>query len=263
MMLFLLVASPEGHLGYSGQWIGREGAPLPFTSDAEVEDFVRTAKIVASKELEGPRNRPLKLTLSKDGVEARAIFRNVDKKRSSARVGRLLIRDYHDSYIYECAAYKLSRLLDIDNVPPCVLRAIDGQKGSVQLWIEQATTEFQTRYDVDGPRASERWPSVFDTMHVFDALIDNFDRHPGNVLVDSRDRVWFIDHTRSFRLYTNAPKLELATGSHPKLIRALRSLDKDDLVVLKPFVSFRHIAALMRRRHQILEQLSGAESPAH
>ena len=215
-------------------------------------------------------NRPLKLTLSKDGVEARAIFRTVDKKRSSARVGRLLIRDYHDSYIYECAAYKLSRLLDIDNVPPCVLRTIDGQKGSLQLWIEQATTEFQNRYDVDGPRASERWPSVFDTMHVFDALIDNFDRHPGNVLVDSRDRVWFIDHTRSFRLYTAAPKLELAAGRNPdhlnhlNLIRALHSLDKKDLEVLKPFVSFRHIDALMRRRDQILEQLTGGtESPAH
>ena len=60
---------------------------------------MRTAKIVASKRLEGTRNRPLKLTLSKDGVEARAIFRTVDKKRSSARVGRLLIRDYHDSHI--------------------------------------------------------------------------------------------------------------------------------------------------------------------
>ena len=172
-MMLLLVASPEGLLA---QWIGRDDAPLPFASDAEVEDFLRTAKIVASKELEGTRNRPLKLTLSKDGVEARAIFRTVDKKRSSARVGSVTIRDYHDSYIYECAAYKLSRLLDIDNVPPCVVRTIDGQKGSVQLWVEQATTEFQNRYDMDGPTAHERWPSVFDTMHIFDALIDNFDR---------------------------------------------------------------------------------------
>ena len=273
-MMLLLVGSPEGRLSHSrqgqagqaGEWLGRDGAPLPFSSDAEVEDFLRTAKIVASKRLEGTRNRPLKLTLSKDGVEARAIFRTVDKKRSSARVGRLLIRDYHDSHIYECAAYELSRLLDIDNVPPYVLRTIDGQKGSVQLWIEQATTEFQNRYDVDGPTASERWPSVFDTMHIFDALIDNFDRHPGNVLVDSRDRVWFIDHTRSFRLYTAAPKLELAAGRNPdhlNLIRALRSLDKEELEVLKPFVSFRHIAALMRRRDQILEQLTaGTESPA-
>ena len=163
--------------------------------------------------------------------------------------------------------HELSRLLDIDNVPPYVLRTIDGQKGSVQLWIEQATTEFQNRDDVDGPTASERWPSVFDTMHIFDALIDNFDRHPGNVLVDSRDRVWFIDHTRSFRLYTAAPKLELAAGRNPDhfelAIRALRSLDKEELEVLKPFVSFRHIAALMRRRDQILEQLTaGTESPA-
>lgn len=257
MIMLLLAASSEVHFT---QWIGREGAPLPFTSDAEIEDFLRAADIVALKELEGTRNKPLKLTLSKNGVEARAIFRTVDKKRSSARVGNVTIRDYHDSYIYECAAYKLSRLLDIDSVPPCVLRTIDGQKGSVQLWVEQATTEFQNRYDVDGPKAPERWPSVFDTMRVFDALIDNFDRHSGNVLVDSHDRIWFIDHTRSFRLYTNAPKLELAAGRNPDLIRALRLLDKKELEVLKPFVSFRHIAALMRRRGQILEQLTVTES---
>ena len=248
-MLLLLAAPTEA------QWIDRQGAPLPFASDAEVEAFLQTADIVASKELEGTRNRPLKLTLSRGGVEARAIFRTVDKKRSSARVGKVTIRDYHDSYIYECAAYELSRLLDIDNVPPCVLRTIDGQKGSVQLWVEQATTEFQNRYDMDGPTAPERWPSIFDTMQVFDALIDNFDRHSGNILIDSRDRVWFIDHTRSFRLYTDAPKLELLAGRNPDLIRALRSLDKKDLEVLKPFVSFRHIDALMRRRHQILDQL--------
>ena len=129
-MMFLLLASPATHSRHSPQWIDREGAPLPFTNDAEVEDFLSTAKIVASKELEGTRNQPLKLTLSKDGVEARAIFRTVDKKRSLARVGNVEIRDYHDSYIYECAAYELSRLLDLDYVPPCILRTIDGKKGA-------------------------------------------------------------------------------------------------------------------------------------
>jgi hypothetical protein len=253
----LLAASSQA------QWTGPEGSPLPFSTDPEVEDFLRTADIVASKELEGTRNRPLKLTLAKDGVEARAIFRTVDKKRASARVGDVLIRDFHDSYIYECAAYELSRLLDIENVPPCVLRTIDGQKGSAQLWIEEAVTEFQNRYDVDGPTAPERWPRLFDTMHVFDALIDNFDRHPGNILVDSGDRIWFIDHTRSFRLYTSATKLELAAGCNPELTRALAALDKDDLEILKPFVSFRHIDALMRRRDQILEQLFCSDSAQH
>lgn len=244
-------------MALTAQWMGADGAALPLDSDEAVVEFLMTAEVVETKALTGSRNLPERLTLRKDGVEARAIFRTVDKKRKSARVGDVTIRDFHDGFVYECAAYRLSRLLGFDNVPPCVLRTIDGRAGSVQLWIEHATTEYQNRYDVDGPFAENRSPDEFRKMRVFDALIDNFDRHPGNVLIDARDRVWFIDHTRSFRLYTDAP-LDNVASCEPALKAALTGLERGELRALG--LSVRHVEAVWRRRGQLIDRLSCATS---
>ncbi len=48
---------------------------------------------------------------------------------------------FRDNYIYEPAAYQLSLLLGLDNVPPATLRKIDNKNGSVQIWVENAMTE--------------------------------------------------------------------------------------------------------------------------
>ena len=248
-LLFVLLTQPV-----KPHWLGPSNNVLPFTTDQDAENFLRAAKVIEAKEISGSQNRPQRLLLSANGIKAHAIFRRVDKRGRRARVGDMRIRSYHDSYIYECAAYQLSRLLGIDRVPPCIIRTIKGQKGSVQLWIEQAVSEFQNRYDRPGPKANERWPNIFNTMYVFDSLIHNFDRHAGNILVDSLDRIWFIDHTRSFRLYTNAP-LEKVPSCAPELQKTLEDLEQDDLKILKPYLNVRHIAALWRRRTQLIKHL--------
>jgi hypothetical protein len=240
-------------------WLGPKGEPLPFTSEREAEEFLLRADLVASKELTGSHNRPRKVRLERGGIAANAIFRTVDKRSASARVSGVTIRDFRDSYVFECAAYELNRLLGFTNVPPCVVRELAGEIGSVQLWIEDATTAYQYGLDADGPAAADRWPDEFDTMAVFDALIDNFDRHLGNVLVDSQGRVWFIDHTRSFRLYTDAP-LEKVPRCSPALFPALSRLARKDLDELKPYVGVRYLDAVWRRRGQLLERLSCSDT---
>ncbi len=237
--------------------IGPDGNALPFGGDVEAIAFLRNAEVVSRKELRGSANLPEKVLLRGGGVEAHALFRTVDKKKASARVGKETIRDFHDSFVYECAAYELSRLLGIGNVPPCVLRAIDGVEGSLQLWIEEAVTAYQARQDSSRPPLEDRLPESFQTMYLFDALIDNFDRHEGNILVDSRDRLWLVDHTRSFRLYTNARGLDRIVSPDPAVLRRLAGLDREAVArCLSPFVGTRHIDALMRRRAQILRRLT-------
>jgi hypothetical protein len=250
--LLILLAN----LGSPG-FLGPQGTALPFEDVEQVEAFLREAEVVERTELRGSQNLPEKLLLRRDGVEARAVFRTVDKKKASARVGKETIRDFHDGYVYECAAYELSRLLGIETVPPCVLRTIDGVPGSLQLWIEQAVTEFQYRQDSGRPPLAERVPESFQTMLLFDALIDNFDRHSGNILVDSRERLWLVDHTRSFRLYTDARDLTRVSSPDPDLLKRLAALDRATLSRhLDPFLSPRHIDALMRRRGQILRHFA-------
>ena len=72
---------------------------------------------------------PTKLLLEKDGVRADAVFRDVDEDRPTPTFGGG--RDelyFRDSYIFEPAAYELSRLLGLDNVPPATLRKLDEQE---------------------------------------------------------------------------------------------------------------------------------------
>ena len=252
MLLPLLLAWNLG-----AGFLGPDGNALHFGADAEVEAFLRNADVISRKELRGSANLPEKLLLRAGRVEAHALFRTVDKKKASARVGKETIRDFHDSFVYECAAYELARLLGILSVPPCVLRTIDGVEGSLQLWIEEAETAYQDRQDLSRPALDERLPAAFQTMYVFDALIDNFDRHAGNILVDSQDRLWLVDHTRSFRLYTDARGLDRIVSPDPALLSRLADLDRDALKLhLSPFVSARHIDALLRRRDQILRRVA-------
>ena len=236
-------------------WLGPDQTQLPFQNDEEVKHFLAKAEVIARKELTGSFNHPFKLRLKLDGVEANAIFRTVDRKKERAVVKNRLFRNYRDSYVFECAAYELSRLLELDHIPPCVLREIDGVQGSLQLWVEDSKTAYQFREDA-GMSASQRWPSVYVTMRIFDAMIDNFDRHGSNVLVDSRGKVWFIDHTRSFPLYTKAQGLDQIKNIERCLWERLKALKKGEVREhLDPYVDWKYASALMRRHKQVVKHL--------
>ena len=60
------------------QWfVDPDGRPLPFHSNEEVEEFLRTAEIVSRERVGTGLNNPLKVLLEKDGIRMHAIFRDV------------------------------------------------------------------------------------------------------------------------------------------------------------------------------------------
>lgn len=183
-----------------GNWLAEGGGILPFRSDAEAISFLQTAEVQGSEEIPGTSGKPLKLLLEKDGVSARAIFRTIDVERDKLDSVQEHARGFRDHYIYEVAAYELSRLLGLDNVPPATRRTLDGKKGSIQLWIESAKGIQERLAEGIDERYQQLWGFQKQNMAVFDNLIYNFDRNPGNMLIDSRGKVWFVDHTRAFKI---------------------------------------------------------------
>ena len=182
-------------------WRGRDGEPLPFSDEDQLVEFLREAKVVSQTATEHGINRPLRVVLEWDGVTARAVFRTVDltwrNERGPDGVRRRL---YRDSYIYECAAYELSRLLGLDRVPPAVERRYRGRYGSIQAWVENARMEAELRRDQVRAPDVRRWVSRMMQRRLFDTLINNQDRNLGNTLVDEGWEVWLIDHGRSFQI---------------------------------------------------------------
>ena len=182
------------------RWTDPDGKPLPFRSEDELLEFLRTADVKSEKHLSGGVTFPTKLLLEKDGIRADAIFRDVNEEKSAPTFGGGRNDLYfRDSYIFEPPAYELSRLLGLDNVPPATLRRLHTQNGSVQIWVENAMTELTRIKDKIKPPDELRWNKQLQVMNVFDALVYNTDRNRGNILITPDWKLWMIDHTRAFR----------------------------------------------------------------
>jgi hypothetical protein len=232
------------------RWLDPEGKPLPFTSDEEVMEFLRTARVVRLSKIPEGVTQPRKALLEKDGVRMHAIFRDVNKDKPMQRLASgTVVMNFRDSYIFEPAAYELSRLLGLDNVPPAILRKLRGKRGSLQAWVENTMTEkSRIRDDLKTPD-KVLWSKQIWNMRVFDNLIYNTDRNQGNILIDRDWRVWLIDHTRAFRREKELRTPELVVQCGRKLWEKLKSLDEQVVRErLKEFLRSSQIKALLQRR---------------
>ncbi len=172
---------------------------------ANTEEFLRTADIVSQERVGEGINNPLKVLLEKDGIQMYAVFRDVRiesfKKEFDEGNAKWFFRD---DARFECAAYELSKLLGLSNVPPTVERKIQDKEGTLQLWINDAMTrKAMKKRKLEPPSAGMdrwRWMMQWQIVLLFDSLIYNEDRNLGNILIEPETwKLWMIDHTRSFR----------------------------------------------------------------
>lgn len=240
-----------------GSWIGPDGQPLPFTSHEQLCEFLRTATVKADYDIPTGTSKPRKLLLEKDGVSLHAIFRTVDVRAFNALQGRANHRKMlKDNYAYEVAAYRLNLMLGLDNVPPVVLRELDGRKGSVQLWVEQA----QSVADMAEKGIVSEHAHFVDLQKLvivlFDNLVYNFDRNTGNMLVDEQGKLWYIDHTRTFTRYDSLPHPEVILVCERGFWEQLNRLDQKQLKEeLKPYLDSGQISSLVRRRNLLIRHI--------
>ncbi len=239
-------------------WRGPDGNPLPFQSEEEIKEFLRTAEVTSKERIGEGINNPLKVLLEKKGVRMHAIFRDVkvEKRKVLLFSAQLSILDFRDDAIFECAAYELSKLLGMDNVPPSVQRRIGRRKGSLQLWIENAMTDkSRRRKDLKAPD-QRRWALERQLMYLFDNLISNDDRNQGNILYDSEWKLWMIDHTRAFRRFPQLRNPQVIRYCERSVWDKLRALD-DDLIKerLGQFLTSGEISTLLKRREKLVEHL--------
>ena len=238
-------------------WYDADGRELPFRSDAELLEFLATAPVTGFKQLSGGINNPRRLDLELTGYRVRAIFRNVDvTKRSGSTAAERSFPSFRDHYSFEVAAYKISRLLGLDNVPPALLYEWNGEKGSLQLWVEDARTEGERLENGESPADPAGWHRQKTSMVVFDNLIFNFDRNHGNQLLDERGKLWFIDHTRSFKRQPNLPYRDELLVLDAGLWERLRSVDDETLrTTLSPYLDTLQVKALLKRRRLLIRHV--------
>jgi hypothetical protein len=226
----------------------------PFSTFSEVEEALRTAKIVDSKEIGTGITNPIKLYLKTDTKEFKAVFKSVNERKfgiTTLQKGNEV--DFKDSYLFEIVAYELDKLLGLNMVPPTVERSFNGKKGSVQLWVENCMTEKDRKLKKMSPPDLDSWNNQIFQVRLFDNLIYNIDRNLGNILIDTDWKVYMIDHSRGFKSLA----LIKAPGDLSMFSRAtMEALDKLTEERIKAccdhYLSGIEIKMLMKRRELIL-----------
>ncbi len=234
--------------------------------DAALETFLKTADVVKIEDIGSGITRPKRLSLQKDGVSRRAAFKYVDETfDSTVRIAGRLEMQFNDRYIYDVAAYRLDRLLEMDMVPVAVERTVDGTAGAVQDWIENAIDEGRRVTEKLEPYDAESFKRQTQVMRVFDALIYNADRNQGNILYTPGDwKLHLIDHTRAFRLGTGRPPglVDVPLVIEPELRVRLAALNEEQLKsALGGLLSNAQIGAILKRRDKLLAETVPKAAP--
>jgi len=166
--------------------------PEEVAQNAKWEDFLKIAKIVDQRQMRISENstQPWVLTLEKDSVTQTAVWKGLSG----------MYHVFKESWKAEIAAYRLSNYLGLNMVPPAVEREWEGKKGACQLWEkgwenfwEKASEKFKAKEFQSTDFVRKRC-----LQRAFDNLINNIDRHRGNVVILEDWRMILINHSRSF-----------------------------------------------------------------
>lgn len=152
----------------------------------------------------------------------------------------------------EVAAYELDRILQLNMVPPTLLRT-DGPlgPGSLQLYID---ARFELHYFdfIDDPSHHE----AMIQLACFDIVANNSDRKGGHILIDGNDDLWAIDNGLCFHEEDKLRTViwEFAGNAVPdRLLPALAGLTSSVPEPLARLLSAKETKALRQRARRLLQ----------
>lgn len=206
-------------------------APAPAAAVLDIEQtrqFLRTARVVRTRDTLKGITRPRRMTLSDGRTEHDAVFQTVDEHKHVQRFegGRIEL-DFRDSYHFNIAAFELAALLGLAGVVPVTVeRRLDGQSGSLSWWVNWKWDEQMRVKQKLRPPDTLRWRQQWDVARVFGELIDDTDRNQTNILIGEQWQIWLVDFTRAFRRSEEPRKPERLRYCSRDLLTRLRALDE-------------------------------------
>jgi hypothetical protein len=227
----------------------------PKLGDAEQEQFLKTAKITKTKSAKKGVTNTTRVTMSDGALTHDAHVQCIDESKHEFKSDRGTELNFKDSYKFNIAAYRLGRMLGIQNIPVTVERKVAGKTCAVDWWIDDVLMDEAERKQkkMDAPNP-DNWNEQIYVMRVFDQLIYNVDRNLTNLLILKNWDMVMIDHSRTFRLY---PKLENDKNLgriDRTLLANLRALNKADVEKnLMPYCTRSEADAVVARRDIIVQ----------
>jgi hypothetical protein len=219
-----------------------------------METFLLNAKIVSNKGRTKGVTDARRVVMTDGRITHDAQVQDVYIEKPVFNVGKHSEVNFKDLYRYNVAAYRLSVLLGMDNVPMSVERTVSGKPSAVTWWLDDVAMDENGRQkqQVRSPDPA-RTASFLQVMQVFDELIQNRDRNGGNLLWSTDWKGWLIDHTRSFRLSKDLLKPEDLKRCERTMCDGMRRLNKETLEkTMGSSLTRGEIEALLARRDAIV-----------
>ena len=251
---FVVVALLAGPAPAASQVDGT-ASPVAVLTDEEIEQFLLNAKVLKIKSYSKGVTKARQVSMSDGRMTHDAQIQDVNIEKAIFEVGPKHTEiNFKDLFRYNVAAYRLSRLLGLDNVPVSVERIVDGKPAAVTWWLDDVAMEegdrAKKKIEGNGLRRRNYWA----VMAVFDELIQNRDRNGGNILWSSDWRLWMIDHTRAFRLGKSLLQPKALTICDRELLESLRGLSRPALAAaVGKSLTTAEIDALLSRRDLIVK----------
>jgi hypothetical protein len=161
-------------------------------------------------------------------------------------------------YLREVAAYRLSKLLGWDLVPPTLVR--EGPMGVGSLQLYKAPVEHDPNCD---PRDFWSRRSIdVERMVLFDHVSNNADRKLSHCLLDRHGAIWGIDHGLCFNVEMKLRTVlwQFIGGPvHDDLVADLVNLRARESVLraeMEPLLSEREVDALICRIEEFIAEPS-------
>jgi hypothetical protein len=230
-------------------------SPVVNLTDAEQEEFLRTAKIIKATGAKKGVTNTSRVTMTDGKITHDAHVQCIDEAKQEFKTDRGTELNFKDTYKFNIAGYRLARLVGIQNTPVYIERKVAGKSCSVSWWVDNVMMDEADRKkkNIEAPNP-EAWNNQIYILRVYDQLIHNVDSNLTNLLITNNWDIEMIDHSRSFRLSHNLENPKNLVKCERSLFANLRSLDKD--VVMKqlvPYCTKSEVEAVMARRDVIVQ----------
>jgi hypothetical protein len=232
----------------------RPGPPEETLSPQQEEAFLLEAEMTRIRSAGGGVTGSQRATLTDGTITHDAHIQDVDEERALFEAGDKSEVGFRDSFKFNIAAYHLAQLIGLQTVPMSVERRVNGKTSSVTWWVDDVQMDEDKRLEEEtfGPDRERFFKQVY-VMYLFDELIQNRDRNPGNILWTSDFTMWLIDHTRAFRVGNNLEKPERLLRIERTLLDGLRGLTREALEARAGrWLTGRQIDAVMTRRDKLV-----------
>ena len=229
-----------------------EGQPF---GKAENSDFLRSAKIVAERDLSLGITNSKRLTLTDGQRTHDAHLQSIDEAKLEFHGQRGTELNFKDCWKFNIAAYQLAEMLGIEfMVPMSIERNVHGASSSVTWWIDDVMMDEAARLKkrTQPPNMSE-WNEQMWILRVFDQLIFNTDRNLQNMVIDKNWKIWMIDHTRAFRISRDLAGPQNLQRCDRTLLAKMKALNEQNLTDrLNRYCTREEIRGILARRDKIV-----------